>query len=139
MPEEYFYEVSRFLPLVSKRIVLVLAGAFQHLRAVQVYPGLASWATSAVPSGLDLERVVLTQALTSWVTFSRPRSTSSGQALQDSFFSGNLSVCVRTHYEFTLIGSGSLTNDGCPISRSFFARCGIPLLSPSDSRFIRHT
>src|ERR1700721_1247752 len=25
----------------------------------------------------------------------------------------------------------SLTKDGCPISRSFFARCGIPLLFPS--------
>jgi hypothetical protein len=25
--------------------------------------------------------------------------------------------------------------DGCPISRSFFARCGIPLFFPSDSRF----
>src|ERR1700733_12444592 len=33
--------------------------------------------------------------------------------------------------------SRSQTNDGCPISRSFFARCGIPLLFPSDSRFIR--
>jgi phenylpropionate dioxygenase-like ring-hydroxylating dioxygenase large terminal subunit len=31
----------------------------------------------------------------------------------------------------------SITNDGCPISRSFFARCGIPLLFPSDSRFSR--
>ena len=26
-----------------------------------------------------------------------------------------------------------LANDGCPTSRSFFARCGIPLLFPSDS------
>jgi hypothetical protein len=25
---------------------------------------------------------------------------------------------------------------GCPTSRSFFARCGIPLVFPSDSRFI---
>ena len=28
--------------------------------------------------------------------------------------------------------SGSHTKDGCPTSRSFFARCGIPLLFPSD-------
>ncbi len=31
---------------------------------------------------------------------------------------------------------GSLAKDGCPISRSFFARCGIPLFFPSDFRFI---
>jgi hypothetical protein len=33
--------------------------------------------------------------------------------------------------------SPSLAEDGWPTSRSFFARCGIPLLFPSDSRFIR--
>ena len=32
--------------------------------------------------------------------------------------------------------SGSLTKAGCPISRSFFARCGIPRHLPSDSKFI---
>ena len=32
-----------------------------------------------------------------------------------------------------------VTKSGCPTSRSFFARCGIPLHLPSDSRFIRCT
>jgi hypothetical protein len=36
-------------------------------------------------------------------------------------------------------GPSSLTKDGWPISRSFFARCGIPLRFPSDSRFTRCT
>ena len=35
--------------------------------------------------------------------------------------------------------SGSVTKAGCPTSRSFFARCGIPLHLPSVSRFIRYT
>jgi len=33
-------------------------------------------------------------------------------------------ICVRT----PLTNSRSLTKDGWPISRSFFARCGMPLL-----------
>ena len=33
----------------------------------------------------------------------------------------------------------SLTKAGCPTSRSFFARCGIPLHLPSNSRVIRFT
>ena len=35
--------------------------------------------------------------------------------------------------------SGSLTKAGCPTSRSFFARCGIPLHLPSDCKFTRYT
>jgi hypothetical protein len=31
------------------------------------------------------------------------------------------------------------TEDGWPISRWFFARCGIPPLFPSSSRFVRCT
>src|ERR1700722_18823716 len=51
---------------------------------------------------------------------------------------------LQSNFKFTIFSSqlgrsGSLTKDGCPISRSFFARCGIPLLFPSDSRFIRCT
>ena len=44
-------------------------------------------------------------------------------------------ICARTTAA-TSCNSVLTTIDGCPISRSFFARCGIPLLFPSDSRFI---
>jgi hypothetical protein len=37
------------------------------------------------------------------------------------------------------VDSRSPTRDGCPTSRSFFARCGIPRFFPSDSRFTRWT
>ena len=38
--------------------------------------------------------------------------------------------CLRRDPNSDGSASGSLTKDGCPISRSFFARCGIPRLFP---------